>query len=102
MFRPYQINKTSTPTGGNRIRLHLQEYNDIDDWCEPVPAFWNIPEQWKLVGNVVQHKRTRRVLTLVPRMPYYGYDEEKNSYVHLLSGYTVPKAEDDDLVYERK
>ena len=101
MFRPYKVN-THASTTTPRIPLNLIQYNNVHEWCEPVPTFWNIPPKWILhENNIVQHKRTRRILTLVPRMPYYGYDEKKEIYVHLMSGYTTPKLHEEELVYER-
>jgi hypothetical protein len=98
MFRPYQNTNATT----FRIPLNLNQYHDVHEWCEPIPCFWNIPPSWILHrNNIVQHKHTRRILTLVPRMPYYGYDEEKKIYVHLMSGYTTPKLHEEELVYER-
>lgn len=101
MFRPYRINTHASTT--YRIPLNLIQYDDVHEWCEPVPTFWDIPPQWILHrNNIVQHKHTRQILTLLPRMPYYGYDEEKKIYVHLMSGYTTPKLHEEELVYERK
>ncbi len=101
MFRSYCVKKIPHAT---RIPLHLCSYADVDEWCNNLePTYWELPRQWKIIhNNIIQNQQTGRILLLVPRMPYFAYDECKKIFVHLWSGTTIPEIREEPLKYERK